>query len=343
MIGELRSRGTYRPGSSPAIGMHFRRPIIRIAPVKKRVLVAADVGEGFLERLQANEAFEVRHEELATEDALAAAVGDVDALVTRHHNRVTRHVIRLARSLELIAQGTSGLDNIDREAAAERQISVIGLPGQNANAVAELVLGHIIALTRSVPLYSEMVRAGRWERNDCANRRELSAHVLGIVGIGRVGSRVARLARALGMTVIAYDPYLTVEEISARGAESCPTLDDLLRRCDIVTLHVPLTTETSGMLGDPQLDLMKDGSIVINTSRGPVVDQQSLFARLNTGALGGAALDVYETEPPRADLSWPDRSRLILTPHIAGCSREARSSIGRMLYQRICDFYGLPA
>jgi D-3-phosphoglycerate dehydrogenase len=323
--------------------MHFRGPIIRIAPVKKRVLVAADVGERFLERLQANEAFAVRYVELATEDALAAAVADAQALVTRHHNPVTRKVIRLASDLELIAQGTSGLDNIDREAAEERKISVIGLPGQNANAVAELVLGHIIALTRSVPYYSEMIRAGRWERTDCADRRELSSHVLGIVGIGRVGSRVAGLAGSLGMTVLAYDPYLTVGEISARGAESCPTLEELLRRCNIVTLHVPLTAETTSMLGDAQLALLKPGSFLINTSRGPVADQESIFARLDGGLLGGAALDVYEDEPPRRDLSWPDRSRLILTPHIAGCSAEARSSIGRLLYDRICEFYGVPA
>jgi D-3-phosphoglycerate dehydrogenase len=306
--------------------------------VPERVFVAADIGAGFLERISADPAFEVSFRDVRTEEELAEGAREADVLVTRHHNRVTRRVLEGASRLRLLAQGTSGLDNIDLEYARERGISVVGLPGENANAVAELVISHMIALTRTVPAYGEMIRSGVWQRADCAGRRELSAHTLGIVGIGRVGRRVAALARTFSVNVIAYDPYLSEEEINARGAARCATLEELLRRCSILSLHVPLTGETRGMIGSAEMDLLPPGVCVINTCRGQVLDQSELFARLKTGRIAGAALDVYEEEPPR-NSDWPDRSRLILTPHVAGCTGEARESIGRLLYERISEFF----
>ena len=305
-----------------------------------RVFIAADVGGSLLERILPDERFQVRYEAVADHRQLVEKAGDAEALVTRHHNRVDEEVFAAAPSLRLLAQGTSGLDNIDLVAAERRNVTVLGLPGENAHAVAELVLSHMIALTRTVPAYDEMVRAGKWDRDDCVLRRELRSYTLGIVGLGRVGGLVARTAGAFGMNVIAYDPYLSAGTFAERGAGRCTTLQELLAASEILTLHVPLTTETRGMIGARELDALPAGAIVINSCRGPVLELDPLFTRLRGGRLSGAALDVYDPEPP-GNLEWPDRSKLILTPHIAGCSKESKASIGSTLYEKICGFFHL--
>ncbi|HVR42167.1 MAG TPA: NAD(P)-dependent oxidoreductase [Thermoanaerobaculia bacterium] len=303
-----------------------------------RILVAADVGAELLDRLAADDRFEVDFRPTRTEDDLAEAVRDAAVLVTRHHNRITSRVLEAASQLRVIVQGTSGLDNID-PGARHRGISVIGLPGENANAVAELVIGSMIALTRTVPSYDRMMRAGVWNREDCATRRELRGHRLGIVGLGRVGGAVARLARAFGVDARAYDPYLGEAEMDRRGATKVSSLAGLLRDSDVLTLHVPLTSETRGMIGAREIALLPPGAFVINTARGEVIDRAALLAALARNELGGIALDVYGDEPP-AD-RWPDDPRIVLTPHIAGCTREAKAAIGRAVYAKICEHFGL--
>jgi D-3-phosphoglycerate dehydrogenase len=256
--------------------------------------------------------------------------------VTRAHNQVTRRVIESGRSLRFIAQGTSGLDNIDAVAAEERGVAIIGIPGENANAVAELVIGHLVSLTRTVGVYDKMMRSGGWSRGDCATRRELRGYRLGIVGLGRVGGRVARLAGAFGMTPKAHDPYISAETARERGAELVPTLEELVTASDILTLHVPLTAETNRMIDARVLDLLPRPAIVINTCRGPVLDLSEALSRLDGARLSGLALDVYDEEPPKG-IAWPDTPRLILTPHVAGCSFESKASIGRLLYEKLCE------
>ncbi len=291
----------------------------------KRLLIAAAADRVLVERAMADARFEVIERPVQTEDELAAIVGHCQILVTRSYNRVTRRVLDGAPHLELIAQGTSGTDNIDAAAAAARGIAIINLPGANANAVAELVIGHMIALTRTVPAYTTEMRRGVWNRDDCATRHELRHYRLGIVGLGQVGSRVARYAEAFGMTWRAYDPYI------APFPERASSLDELLRTSDILTLHVPLTDETRGMIGAPQIALLPPGAILINAARGEVLNVSAALASLDH--LGGLALDVFDPEP--SSVTWPDDPRLILTPHIAGCTHEARASIGSLLWDRI--------
>jgi D-3-phosphoglycerate dehydrogenase / 2-oxoglutarate reductase len=304
----------------------------------KRLLIAADVDRSFLTRAHADGRFEIIDRPVKSEEELEAIVGDCEILVTRSYNRVSRRVIDAAPALELIAQGTSGTDNIDMEAARERGIAVLNMPGENANAVAELVIACMISLTRTVPAYDREMRANIWGRDDCATRHELRHHRLGIVGLGQVGMRVARLAAAFRMRVTAFDPYISDDDFAQRGAARATSLDALLPESDIVTLHVPFTTETHGMIGANEIASMPRGAIVINAARGEVLAVDAALAALARNALGGLALDVYDPEPPSR--AWPDDPRLILTPHIAGCTTEAKSAIGAKLYEKIVGFYG---
>ena len=312
--------------------------------MRKTLIIAADVDRSLFERAEAhaddNIRFDVVHHPVRTEDELAAIVGDARVLVTRAYNKVTRRVIEAAPHLELIAQGTSGIDNIDLEAARERGISVIHMPGVNANAVAELVIGFMISMTRTVPFYTREVVRGAFSRDDCATRHELRHHRLGIIGLGQVGTLVAKLAGAFGMRVQAYDPYLQDADFAIRGATRATSLHDLLAASDILTLHIPLTAETRAMIGPSELHMLPRGSYAINASRGEVLDQQAALAALSENHLAGLALDVFDPEPPITP--FPDDPRLILTPHIAGCSYEVKSTVGGRLFERIVEFYSPP-
>jgi phosphoglycerate dehydrogenase-like enzyme len=302
--------------------------------MKKRLLVAADVDRALVDRARSDNRFEVVDHPVRTEEELAAIVAEAEIVVTRSYNRVTRRVIESAPRLQLIAQGTSGTDNIDAAAARERGITVISLPGENANAVAELVIGLMIALTRTLPGYDASMKRGEWNRADCATRHELSHYRLGIVGLGEVGRRVARLASAFGMRVTAFDPYLADDDFAQRGAARAMTLESLLRGSDIVTLHVPLTAETRNFI---DVSLLPRGAFLINAARGEVLDTDTALAALAANHLGGLALDVFDPEPPSRQ--WPDDPRLILTPHIAGCTHEAKASVGARLWERIAAHY----
>jgi phosphoglycerate dehydrogenase-like enzyme len=278
-----------------------------------RVFIAADVEPRLVELLRADEEFELI-------DDLATA----EVLITRTINKVDAAMLDRAPQLRVIAQGTAGIDNIDVDAAAARDIEVINLPGVNANAVAELVIGHIIALTRTVPRYISEMKAGQWQRGDCATRHELRHYRLGIVGLGNVGSRVARMARTFGMQVRACDPYVT---------EADASLDELLRESDVLTLHVPLTNETRMMIGATEIASMPRGAILINAARGEVLDLDAALSALASNHLAGLAVDVFDPEPPSR--AFPDDPRLIVTPHIAGCTFEAKNDAAELLYEEL--------
>ena len=303
--------------------------------MRRKMLIAADVDASLRERAARDGRFEIRDHAVRTEDELAAIVGDAQILVTRSYNRVSRRVMESAPQLELIAQGTSGTDNIDADTARERQIAILSLPGENANAVAELVIGFMIAMTRTVAASTRELVRGVWNRYDCSSRHELAHFRLGIIGLGQVGSRVARLAQAFGVRAQAIDPYIADAAFGSVRRET--SLEELLRSSDIVTMHVPLTPETRGMVGRAQIDLLPRGAFLINAARGEVLDQRAALDALAADRLGGLALDVFDPEPPAGP--FPDDPRLILTPHIGGCTWEAKAAIGEKLYEKICAFY----
>jgi len=302
----------------------------------KRLVIAADIEPNLVTLLRGDARFDVSQQDARSEEALAGLLPEAEIVVTRTYNRLSDRVLAASPRLRLIAQGTSGVDNIDLDAAAARGVEVLSLPGVNANAVAELVIGNLLALTRTVPLYSRQMVEGTWQRGDCASRHELHHHPLGIVGLGKVGTQVARLAAAFGMTVRAVDPYLSDADFHDRGAVRVGSLPELLAGSELVTLHVPLTPQTRGMIGPPELASMRPGSILVNASRGEVLDLDAALDALARKHLGGLAVDVFDPEPPLR--TFPDDARLIVTPHIAGCTWEAKNNAAGLLYERIVQW-----
>ncbi len=269
-------------------------------------------------------------------EALLAAVADADALIVRNKTRVDAELIAAAGKLRVVGRLGVGLDNIDLAACEARGIEVIPATGANALAVAEYVIGTALVLLRRAYFSTAAVGAGQWPRATLARGRELHGKALGVVGFGSVGRATARLARALGMTVIGFDAHVPAASALWAQEETTPRrFDDLLRDADVVSLHVPLTPATRGLMGAEKLSLMKRDAILVNTARGGVVNEAALAAALKVGRLGGAALDVFETEPLAAGSPLVDCPNLILTPHIAGVTRESNARVSTLIADKV--------
>lgn len=257
-------------------------------------------------------------------DELLSLVGEYDALLVRSRTKVTGAVIDRAIKLKAIGRAGVGLDNIDVKAARARGISVINSPESLTNAVAELVLGLMISLARGIPKGHCSLREGRWIKDTLVGT-ELSGKVLGIVGFGRIGRRLAELVRPFGMKVLAYDiAQPDPATVAALGVNMC-SLEELLSTSDFVTLHVPGGKETAALIDGSKLALMKKNAYLINTSRGEVVDEDALVNALKSGVIKGAALDVYRLEPP-TNRELLSLENVVLTPHIGGQTYEAQVS-----------------
>jgi (S)-sulfolactate dehydrogenase len=269
-------------------------------------------------------------------DALRNAVANADALIVRNRTQVRGDLLAAAGQLRVVGRLGVGLDNIDVPACEARGIAVIPATGANALAVAEYMIGTAMLLLRGAYRSSADVAAGKWPRNALSNGREIAGKTLGLIGFGGIGQLTAKLARGLGMRVIASDALLPATHPGWTTADS-PHLpiDDVLKSADVVSLHVPLTAETRNLLDATRLALMKPDAILINTSRGGVVDEPALAAALKAGRLGGAALDVFDPEPLPAVSALADAPRLILTPHIAGLTSESNARVSTMIAERV--------
>ncbi len=250
---------------------------------------------------------------------LVRAVGRAAGLVVRNQTRVDRELLAAAPLLRVVGRLGAGLDNVDAGALRERAIDLVHGGGLNARAVAEYVLGAAVVLARRLAESDRQTRAGQWRRYAGL---ELRGQRLGVVGLGATGTEVCRLAMAVGMEVVGHDPYLAPPD----GVEST-SLEDLLRRSQIVSLHVPLVPATRNLIGPAELLLMPAGAILVNAARGGVVDEVALAAALRSGALGGAALDVRAQEPPPPDDALNALDNVLLTPHLAGLTRQSQAAI----------------
>lgn len=265
-------------------------------------------------------------------DALLRAAGQADALIVRNRSQVDAALLAAAPRLRAVGRLGVGLDNIDLPGCAARGIQVVPATGANARAVAEYVIGTLLALLRSAYAASAEVAGGQWPRAALSQGLEAHGRTLGVVGFGGIGQLTARLAAGLGMRVVACDAALPADHPAwADAGATRLELDDLLAQADAVTLHVPLTSGTRHLLDAARIARMRPGAVLINTSRGGIVDETALAVALRGGHLGGAALDVFEQEPLPAGGPLAGAPNLILTPHIAGLTREANTRVSDMV------------
>jgi D-3-phosphoglycerate dehydrogenase len=285
---------------------------------------------------------EVRQTTGLKEAELAPRLVDVDGLVVRSETKVTATILDAAKRLQVVGRAGVGVDNIDVPAATARGVYVVNAPLGNIVAAAEHTLALTLTLLRRIVDADRSVRAGEWTRSKFIGR-ELRGKTLGLIGVGRVGGEVARRATAFGMTVIAHDPFATEQSARAAGARLAD-LDELLRIADVISLHVPLTEKTRGLVDASALAKMKPTAVVVNAARGEVVDLDALAAALEKGAIAGAALDVFAQEPLPVDAPIRRAPRTVLTPHIAGSTAEAQTNVAVDVVEQILDVLdGRPA
>ena len=260
------------------------------------------------------------------QDKLIETIPNFRALIARNQTQLTRELMAAAPRLEIIGRAGVGMDNVNLEAANDHGIVVALTPEQNSNSVAELTIGLLIALSRKLSLADRDTKAGRWDRPRFMGT-EISGKTLGIIGLGRIGSTLAIKARALGMTTIAYDPYLEADCLRALESRTrLTTLEEVLSRADYVTLHIPENEETRGMFGADEFALMKPTAYLLNTARGGIVEEAALLNVLQEQRLAGAALEVRQQEPP-APSAFDAMDNVIQLPHIGAQTREAQHRV----------------
>jgi len=304
-----------------------------------RVLIADEVDKECPTRLRAagfdvSERFEISAEELIK------VVGDYEILVVRSRTKVTREVIASGKNLRLIGRVGVGLDTIDTKAAEQKGIKVINTPQMSTIAVAELVMTMMLDLVRGVHLANESMKKGLWEKKRF-HGTELNGKTLGVVGLGRIGKAVAERAKSFGMKLLVYDVIVDEETLKRFGAERSATMENLLKRSDIVTIHVPLLPETRKMINAKTLAQFKTGAYLINASRGEVVDCKDLLDALKSKKLAGAALDVYENEPPKepCEKELVAMPNVIATPHMGAQTVEAQIAGAVMIAENIINAF----
>ncbi len=270
-------------------------------------------------------------------ESLSSALQHANAWVVRNRTQVRGRLLDEATHLTCVGRLGVGLDNIDVATCAQRRIKVFPATGANDDSVAEYVLAAALLLLRNVWFSSAAVVAGRWPRQSLGEGREIAGRTLGLVGYGAIGVRLGGLARAVGMSVAGYDPGIPASDERWRSAKREETLDVLLRGADIVSLHVPLTAETRHLIDEAAIRHMKPDAVLINASRGGVVDERALCNALRQGRLGGAALDVFETEPldAKEGAQFEGCPNLLLTPHIAGVTADSNRRVSDLIADKV--------
>jgi D-3-phosphoglycerate dehydrogenase len=264
-----------------------------------------------------------------------ALVADVQAIVVRSETKITAEVFAAAPQLKVVGRAGVGVDNVDVEAATERGVIVMNTPSGNTIATAELTFTHILCGARPVPQAAGSMRAGQWDRKSFSGI-ELFRKTLGVVGLGRIGSEVAKRAQAFGMRVVAYDPYLAPSRAKAMQVEGM-TLDQLLAESDYITVHMPMTEATHHMIDEAALAKCKKGVRLFNCARGGIIKEAALIAGLKSGQVAAAGLDVFEDEPLAADSELRKLPNVSLTPHLGASTAEAQESVGIEIAEQIAD------
>ncbi len=296
-----------------------------------KVLISEPISERGLSLLR--QVLEVNLKQDLSRQDLLACIGEYDGIIVRGRTNLDREVLERATNLKVIGRAGSGVDNIDLDTATRRGILVVNAPESNTISAAEHTLALLLSQLRNIPEATAQLRAGIWNKKGLRGH-EAYEKCLGIIGLGRIGSLVARMVQGLGMRVIAYDPYITLDRFQRFGAERMETLEELCRRADFITVHTPKNEETYGMVSDEQFAVMKDGVRVINCARGGIIDEEALYRALKSGRVAGAGLDVFDQEPCEEHKLFQLES-VVLTPHLGGSTEEALERVGRDIAEEV--------
>ncbi|MBF4568822.1 phosphoglycerate dehydrogenase [Plantibacter sp. VKM Ac-2880] len=290
---------------------------------KPVVLIAEELSPATVDALGPD--FEVRSVDGTDRPALLDAIADADAILVRSATKVDEEAIQAATRLKVIARAGVGLDNVDIKAATTAGVMVVNAPTSNIISAAELTVGHILSLARHIPAAHAALAQGQWKRSKYTGT-ELYEKTIGIIGLGRIGALITARLQAFGTNVIAYDPYVTSARAQQLGVQLV-TLDELLAQSDFITIHMPKTPETTGMIAGPQFALMKPTAYVVNVARGGLIDEDALYEALSNDIIAGAGLDVFVTEPP-TDTKLLGLENVIVTPHLGASTDEAQEKAG---------------
>ena len=304
-----------------------------------KVLVTDPIDEEGIDILRSCAEVDIRPN--LTPEELIAIIGDYEALVVRSQTQVTAKVIAAGKKLQICGRAGVGVDNIDVEAATQQGIIVVNAPTGNTTAAAEHTIGLMLALARHIPQANAMLKSGVWRRADFVGT-EVRDKTLGVIGLGNVGAEVARRARGLDMKTIGYDPFIAVDYARKLQVELVP-LRQLLKKADFITLHVPLTKATKGLIGAKELALVKPTARLINTARGGLINEEALVKAVREKRIAGAAFDVFETEPLTSSILF-EEDNIIVTPHLGASTTEAQAMVAQDVAEQIMAvFKGQPA
>jgi len=299
-----------------------------------KIVVSDDLPESALDILR-SEGWEVDARSGRKPEDLAKDLADADALIVRSATKVTKDLLAAAPKLRIIGRAGSGVDNIDMPSASGKGVLVVNAPGANSIAVAEQALALMLSLARSVPAADQAMKAGKWEKKKFMGT-ELRNKVLGVAGLGRIGQEVAFRAKSFGMSIIAYDPYISADVAASLGIE-LKSLDELCASADYLTLHMPSTAETKNSFNDERFAKCKKGIRIINTARGDLIDEAALVRAIESGIVGGAGLDVFQKEPP-VEWTLPQLAKVVATPHLAASTEEAQEQVGLDTANAVRDY-----
>ena len=303
---------------------------------RHRILVTDEIDPEGVALLKSERSFDVDEIPTPPADKLAEIIGEYDAFVGRSATKLPAAILERGTRLRVIGRAGVGTDNIDIPAATKLGVAIINAPAGNTVAVAELFFGTLISLVRHLPRAVESMRDGRWDRSALLGT-ELRGRTLGIIGLGRIGSEVALRARAFGMSLAGYDPYVTDERFDLLRVTRARSLADLLPHVDVVTVHTPLTPETRGMIGAPELAMMRKGAIVANLARGGIIAEEPLIAALKEKRIGGAILDVFTQEPLGPDNGLRSFDNVVLTPHLGASTAEGQRNVAVDVCESVRD------